>query len=105
MMNFNNTQKRRGLLFEWLKRKNENKNETKKKILSSLNRNKNQEIKKTFFLKNFFFKKLKTSISRQQNRCLFTGRIKGFQQSLWCSRHMLKHLASLGKVQNMKKKS
>lgn len=104
-MNFNKTQKRQKLLFEWLKRKNELKNELNLKILNSLAKNKNQQQKKIFFLKNFFFKKLNTSHNKQQNRCLFTGRIRGFQKTISASRHMLKYYGIRGKLQNFLKKS
>lgn len=104
-MNFNKTQKRRELLFEQLKRKHELKVELKWKICNSLITNKNQKKSKIFFLKNFFIKKLKTSYNKQQNRCLFTGRIRGFQQITLSSRHMLKYFSIRGKVQNLYKKS
>lgn len=104
-MNFNKTQKRRELLFEQLKRKRQLKMELKLKIWNCLTKNKNQKKKKIFFLKNFFIQKLKTTTNKQQNRCLFTGRIKGFQKIILSSRHMLKYFSIRGKVQNLIKKS
>ncbi len=104
-MNFNKTQKRRELLFESLKRKQKIKTELNLKILKSFIKNKNQQIKKKFFFKNFFFQKLNISYNKQQNRCLFTGRIRGFQKIICGSRHMLKYYSIRGKLQNLYKKS
>lgn len=104
-MNFNKTQKRRELLFEQLKRKRQLKTELKWKIWYSLIKNKNQKKKKVFFIKNFFIKSLKTTNNKQQNRCLFTGRIRGFQKLTLSSRHILKYFSIRGKVQNLIKKS
>lgn len=105
MINFNNNQKRKQLLFEYLKRLKQKKNELKKIIIQTTYKNKNQKTKKKLALSNLLSIKHTVSYNLQQNRCLFTGRIKGFQKNIWTSRQTLKKFLVLGDIQNLKKKS
>ena len=45
---------------------------------------------------------LRTSITRQNTRCLVNGRSRGVAKLLGLSRHSLKKLAARGDVQNLK---
>lgn len=105
MINFNKSQKRRQLLIEYLKRIHEKKNELKKKILSAIKTNKNQKTSTHVFSKSLYNGNGTTMFNKQQNRCLYTGRLKGFQKSTRSSRQTLKKFAVFGNVQNLKKKS
>lgn len=103
MINFNKSQKRAEVLIEGLKRRREQKNEIKKKILKAIIKNQNQRLRS--FFKNLYKNCGKTTFNKQQNRCLYTGRIRGFQKKTWSSRQALKKFAVFGTVQNLKKKS
>jgi ribosomal protein S14 len=105
MINFNKSQKRRLLLVEYLKRKHESKNELKKKILKTLEVNKNQQNTRFFYINSLYNEGNSITFNKQQNRCLYTGRIKGFQKKTRSSRQALKKFAVFGSVQNLKKKS
>lgn len=105
MINFNKTQKRRQLLVEYAKRCQEKNFEIKKHILKALTANKNQKTKQTIFIKNLHKDGGCTMFNKQQNRCLYTGRIRGFQKSVRASRQALKKFAVFGDIQNLKKKS
>ncbi len=96
-MHFNKTQKRRQILAESLSRQNQAFLEIKNKVIKSLKKNKNQKLERLFYNQNFLFPKTNKFIhNKQQNRCLFTGRIKGFNQVLSASRHTVKKLAVYG---------
>ena len=105
MINFNKSQKRRLLLVEYLKRTHEIKNELKKKILKTFLVNKNQQTKLNFLVTNLYNTNNSTMFNKQHNRCLYTGRVKGFQKKTRSSRQALKKFAVFGIVQNLKKKS
>jgi ribosomal protein S14 len=105
MINFNKSQKRRLLLVEHAKRCQEKNFEKKNCILKALIANKNQKTKQTIYIKSIYKDGGTTSFNKQQNRCLYTGRIRGFQKSLRASRQALKKFAVFGNIQNLKKKS
>lgn len=105
MINFNKNQKRELILIEYFKRLKCKKSELKKKILQTIFKNKNQKTKYKIAAQQMLCEKHTTSFNIQQNRCLFTGRIKGFHKNLWASRQSFKKLMILGDVQNLKKKS
>lgn len=105
MINFNKTQKRQEILFEYLKRQKMKKIELKKKILKAIELNKNQASKIKLLTRINVKNPGRINFNKQQNRCLFTGRIKGFQKKTSSSRQTLKILTVWGSVQNLKKKT
>lgn len=82
MINFNKNQKRELILVEYFKRLKCKKSELKKKILQAIFKNKNQKTKYKLATQQILRVKHNISFNTQQNRCLFTGRIKGFHKNL-----------------------
>jgi ribosomal protein S14 len=92
MINFNKTQKRQEILLEYLKRQKMKNFEIKKIILKAVELNKNQTTKIKLLTRLNFKNPGRINFNKQQNRCLFTGRVKGFQKKTASSRQTLKIL-------------
>lgn len=88
---------------EFLKKKLYIKSEIKKIILKSIINNKNT---KPIYRANAYYKlskfKIKSSISKQSNICLKTGRFKGVYKHTNLSRHFMKKLMTTNNLQNIK---
>jgi len=105
-MQFNKTQKRKQIQAESLNRQQQAFLEIKNKIIKSLKKNKNQKIARLYYTNNFLTPETTKYIhNKQQNRCLFTGRVKSFNKTFSASRHTIKKLAVYGWAQNLKKKT
>lgn len=86
-----------------IKRKNFLKTELKKLILKSIFQNfKVAELNRIDALKKLIFFKKKSSISRQNNMCLVSGRMGGVLNKWHISRHNVKTLGKFNMLQNVK---
>lgn len=87
-----------------IKRKLFLKNEIKKKILKSIVQNqKVNPLKKQYAFFNLV--KLKNNIYKIKNTCLLTGRNSAVLNNFFLSRHSVKKLLNVNKLQNIKIKS
>jgi ribosomal protein S14 len=88
------------------KRKKFLKKEFKKKVFKSVSQNFqiNNLIRAEMLKKIIFFKK-NTSISRQNNICVLTGRFGGIFKKYTLSRHTMKNLAKYNMLHNTTIKS
>lgn len=86
-----------------IKRKNFLKTEFKKIIFRSIFQNKfSSSLTRIDVLRKLNFFKKKTSITRQNNVCLITGRIGGVYKKYNLSRHEIKRMGKLNMLVNTK---
>lgn len=90
---------------EFLKRIIFKKNELKNKIIITLKKNQNQKKNRSIFFQTKQKKDKKVYISKQNNRCIFSGRTKFYIKFYRSSRHYANKLAFFGKLQNAALKS
>lgn len=94
------------LVKDFIKRKDFLKKEFKKIIFKSVLRNlQTNDLVRIQVLKRMNFFKKKSSISRQNNVCLVTGRIGGVFKKWSLSRHSIKNVAKLTMLHNTKASS
>jgi ribosomal protein S14 len=87
-----------------IKRKLYLKNELKKKILKSIVQNQNvKPLKKQYAYYNLI--KMSNFPYKIKNTCLLTGRNSAISNNFFLSRHSLKKLLNVNKLQNVKIKS
>jgi len=88
---------------DMVKRKSFLKNEFKKIIFKSISQNFGVTyMLRIEVLKNLIFFKRKSSISRQNNVCLLTGRVGGVYGKYNLSRHSIKRVGKLNMLNNTK---
>jgi ribosomal protein S14 len=86
-----------------IKRKKYIKKQIKKIILKSIIQNKNlKPIIRSLAFYKLSQLSLKSSISKQNNMCLLTGRMGGISKLTNLSRHSMKRLSINGALQNIK---
>lgn len=86
-----------------IKRKNFLKNELKKLILKSILKNhQTKEMDRLDAFKHFCFFSKKSSLSKQNNLCLLSGRNGGVFKNWQISRHNIKQFGKFNLLQNVK---
>jgi len=91
------------ILKDKVKRKNFLKTELKKLILKSILQNfKIKSIIRLDASRQLTFFKTKSSISKQNNMCLLTGRMGGIFKKWQISRHSMKSMAKFNSLHNVK---
>jgi ribosomal protein S14 len=88
---------------DFIKRKKFLKNEIKKIILKSIIQNKNiKPLIRAYIMYKISQIKINSSIAKQNNICVISGRIGGTYKLTNTSRHIIKKLSVNGNLQNIK---